>query len=457
MRGHRLIALLLLAALVLSSNALAKPRGAEAWVSLTVAPALARELSTHPRFRGESIRVVVFADDLPAARSNAFALSLRDRLANSIFDTPGIRMAAEREAGDRLDCTRNTVDYFIGLQIAYLGGDEYRIDLRTLDVADKSWVTGFDLTWQGRLSQSQLQALDQRATDPWFRGARLAPYDEDQADLLAADLARDLACASMRQTFGEYVVLLSEDPDEPLASTTQLVRNNLAALASLQFTEDPARANAVMHGQSHTVDAGLTQFWATIAPIDTGSELPTLSANAYVRYEPVEPAPFESLQSTQAVLAGATLVDAGGSGIAMQARLKRDAVVFFLNHQKSHGLVRLADRECSTRPGARVLRADETLRQPLPVSNIEPDAAAPMRGWTLQPQADTYYAIAVSDSETAHLLSRLIRELPQRCTPAVRFGVSGDALEHWLARFAEIVAERRAHVDWQAIQVRNIY
>lgn len=457
MSGHRISLLLLVASLLASPDALAKPRGAEAWVSLTVAPALARELSTHPRFRGESIRVVVFDDDRPAASSDAFALSLRDRLANSIFDTPGIRMAAEREAGDLLDCTRSEVDYFIGLQIAYLGDDEYRIDLRTLDVADKSWVTGFDLTWQGRLSQSQLQDLEKQRTDPWFRGARAAPYDDDQADLLAADLARDLACASMRQTDGEYVVLLGAGPDDPLASTTELVRNNLASLAPLQFTDDPARANAVMHGQSHTVDTGLTQFWTTIAPIEAGSELPTLSASAYVRYEPVKPDPFESLLSTQSVLAGATLVDTDGKGVAMRAQLKRDAVLFFLNHQKSHGLVRLADRECRARPGARILRADDTLQQLLPVSNLEPDAISSIRGWSLQPPADTYYAIAVSDSETAHLLSRLIRELPQRCTPAVRFGLRDAALERWLARFADIVTARRAHVDWQAIQVRNVY
>ena len=457
MGARRCSLLIVILALLASSDALAKPRGAEAWVALTVAPALSRELSTHPRFRGEAIRVVVFEDDRPAASSSVFALSLRDRLANSIFDTPGIRMAAEREADDRLDCTRSEVDYFIGLQIAYLGNDEYRIDLRTLDVADKSWVTGFDLTWQGRLSQSQLEDLDKPRTDPWFRGARSAPYADDQADLLAADLARDLACASMRQTHGEYVVLLGADPDDPLASTTELVRNNLASLASLQFTDDPARANAVMHGQSHTVDSGLTQFWTTIAPIETGSELPTLSASAYLRYEPVEPDPFASLLSTQTVLAGATLVDTDSNGVAMQARLKRDAVVFFLNHQVSHGLVRLADRDCRSRPGARVLRADDTLQQLLPVMKLEPDAASPIRGWSLQPQADTYYAIAVSDSETAHLLSRLIRELPQRCTRAVRFGLRDAALEHWLARFADIVTGRRAHVDWQAIQVRNVY
>ncbi len=448
---------LVAAAWALAMDAHAAPRDAEAWVALNVAPSLVRELSSHPRFRGESIRIVVFADDRPAASSNAFALSLRNRLAGAIFDTPGIRMAADRAPDDRLDCTASEVDYYIGLQISYLGSDEYRIDLRTLDIADRTWVTGFDLTWQGKLTQSQQQALEQRQADPWFRGARTAPYDPEQSDLLAANLARDLACASLRQTVGEYVVLLESDNDTAAGETAELVRSNLAALAPLQFTDDPLRANAVMHGQSHVVDTGLAQYWATIAPVDAVSDLPTLTANAYVSFEPVEPDPLESLLSSQSVLTAARLIDSGDKGVAMQVDLKRDAVVFFLNHQKHHGLVRLADRDCRSRPQARVLRADETLRKALPVSNVEPDAAATSAAWTLTPQADTYYAIAVSDSETAHLLARHIQQLPQRCTSAVRFGLRDEVLERWLLRFASIVDQRPGHVDWQAVQVRNVY
>lgn len=457
MGGFPIKLLLVAFTLALSSGATAKPRDAEAWVALNVAPSLVRELSSHPRFKGEAIRVVVFANDRPAAASSAFALSLRDRLATAIFDTPGIRMAADRNPDDRLDCTVSDVDYYIGLQISDLGSDEVRIDLRTLDIADRTWVTGFDLTWQGSLTQSQRTAMDTLQADPWFRGARAAPYEAEQSDLLAADLARDLACASLRQTVGDYVVLLEPDDEERIGNTAELVRSNLAALASMQFTDDPARANAVMRGQSHVVDTGLTQYWATIAPLDARSELPTLTANAYVSYEPAAPDPLASLSGSRSVLTSASLVDSGGKGIALQAGMKRDAVVFFLNHQMHHGLVRLADRDCRARPEAVVLRANETFTRPLPLANIEPDAASTTAAWTLTPEADTYYAVAVSDSETAHLLARHIQKLPQRCTSAVRFGLRETDLERWLSRFAELVHRNPEHVDWQAVQVRNVY
>ncbi len=453
-----LIKLLIIAVgLVLAFDASARPRDAEAWVALNVAPSLVRELSSHPRFRGESIRVVVFADDRPAAASNAFALSLRDRLATAIFDTPGIRMAADRDPDDRLDCTANEIDYYIGLQISYLGSEEYRIDLRTLDIEDQTWVTGFDLTWQGSLTQSQQDALEQPQVDPWFRGDRAAPYDTQQSDLLAADLARELACASLRQTVGEYVVLLNPADEKLPGNTAELVRSNLAGLASMQFTDDPVLANAILHGQSHVVDTGLSQFWATIAPVGSATDLPTLTANAYVRFTPPKPDPLESLSSSQAVLSTAQLVTSGGKGVAFEVGIRRDAVVFFLNHQKHHGLVRLSEHDCRSRPEARVLRADDTLSRQLPEANLEPDAASATGRWTMTPEADTYYAIAVSDSETAHVLARHIQKLPQRCTSAMRFGLREKALERWLTRFASIVRKQPEHVDWQAIQVRNVY
>ena len=453
----RFLLLLVTLAVLLPAETLARPRDAESWVSLTVAPALVRELATHPRFKGETIRVVVFEDDRPAAGSNVFALSLRDRLAGAIFDTPGIRMAAERNPGTQLDCTLEDVDYLIGLQISYLGADEFRIDLRTLDIADQTWVTGFERTWQGQLTQSQLGELDQQRADPWFRGERAAPYDADQPDVLAADLAQELACASLRQTTGEYVVYQEPASGEAMPGTTELVRNNLAALAALQFTEDPALANATLRGKSHAVEPGLSQYWATIAPTDAASELPTLTASAYVRYEAPEVDPIDALLNTQALLAPATVVDSGGSGVAMQVRAKRDAVVFFLNHQQRYGLVHLSGPDCRPGPDARVLRSDESLSRTLPVSSLTTDAASATSGWSVEPAGDTYYAIAVSDSAAAYELSRHIRKLPRRCTPAARFGLRDEELRTWLAEFARIVERQREHIDWQAIQVRNVY
>ena len=462
-----LISLSFIVATVLATPiADAKPRGAETWVSIQVAPALVHALAQHPRFKGETIRVVVFSDDRPAARASVFALSLRDRLSAAVFDTPGIRMAAQQDPGVRIDCTLDDVDYFIGLQISPFDDGHVRIDLRILDLKDQTWVTGLDFTWQGALTPRQLKLMEDSRADPYFRGYRTAPFDESQTDMLAASLARELACASMRQTAGEFVVLAPDDSDGPLQGTTNLIGNNLAWFARLQFTDDPARANAVLRGEAHTVDDGLQQYWATLAPLEAGSDLPTLSASAYVRMTARQVSHFNVPRSKQTVLSRAQLIQApghtgcraNGDGCpAMRIKAERNAVVFFLNHQKSHGLVRLSGHDCRPRPEARVLRAQESLTMALPIGVLSANSASSADTWSMEPEGDTYYALAVSNGEAAHLFSRLLQRLPQRCTAAVRFGLQDESLQDWMTEFTRMVDQWPDHVDWQGIQIRNVY
>jgi hypothetical protein len=441
---------------------------ADTWLAETVAPSVAKQLATHPRFKGQSVRVVVFAENRPAALSNMLAMSFRDHLADAVIDVPGIRLISAPPPDNAPNCSMDEAHYLVGLQISPLSNDQARIDLRVLDAEDGAWVSGFDLSWRGTLSRSQRWELTQSRTDPAYRGHRSAPFESTQFDLLAKTIARDLGCQSLRQMHGEYVVLVesSEGSPEALGSVSELIAHNLAAYQSVQFTTDPEQANATLQSKAHTIDSELQQYWATIAPLNPDSDLPTLSANAYVQYGAFGADPFTVPRNGQTVLTSANLVRTSdrvacrsneSDCVAMQIRTSANAVVFFLNHQKSHGLVRLSDSQCRSRTDARVALANQALLQPLPLFSLTPDAASSRPIWTLQPETDTYYAIAVSNSEAAHVLSQHLQKLPQRCTAAARFGLEGDRLESWMREFVQKVTAFEPYVDWQAIQVRNIY
>jgi hypothetical protein len=466
MNSHtRLAFALFLISLYLSPVASARQQAADAWLAETAVPALTMQLTTHPRFKGQSVRIVVFENDQPAALSNMLAMSFRDHLADAVIDVPSIRVISSPAPGSSSDCSRDDVHYLIGLQISSLGEDRVRIDLRVLDSEDGTWVPGFDLSWRGSLSRSQRWELKQSRTDPAFRGHRAAPFQPTQFDLLATTVARDLGCQSMREMHGEYVVLLSDDAATAgQHSIAELVAHNLTAFQTLQFTTDPTQANAVLRGEAHAIDTTLQQYWATISPLDPTSDLATLSSSAYVNLGSPPGSDTTVPRSNEPVLASAQLINqdsqcplGDGSCVAMQVRTSADAVVFFLNHQKSHGLVRLSGAECGRRGNARVARANQVLTHSLPVTSPAPDAVSLAKGWSLEPEADTYYAIAVSNSEAAHIVSRHIQQLPQRCTAAVRFGLNGDRLEDWMRELVEKTDPWRAFVDWQAIQVRNVY
>ncbi len=441
---------------------------AEDWISETAVPAMLTQLSAHPRFKGESVRVVVFVDGKPAPLSNALAISFRDKLADAIIAVPDIRISPPVSRNNGTDCTWNDAHYYVGLQISRTAKERFRIDLHALDLEDQAWVAGFDPFWEGSLSRSQRRAFDKASADASFLGERSVPFSVSESDMIAASLARELGCASLRQMTGEYLVLLDDNSDlaAPLDGIAELISNNLAAGQSLQFTSDPDRANAVLTGKAHSIDADLHQYWATVAPLDPGSELPALNASTYVRTGTARVNRVQIPASQNMLLSSTRLTDTNGTGacnsdrktcVAMQVRAGEDAVVFFLNHQVNHGLVRLSGPGCRPQTDARVVRAHETISQPLPLFTLMPDATSRSTEWSASPDADTYYAIAVNDSKAAHILSRHLQKLPQRCSAAVRFGLEGEKLENWMSVFAQTMTQWRSHVDWQAIRVRNVY
>jgi hypothetical protein len=490
----------------------ARQAGLDTWISSDLTPYVSEQLTTHPRFKGELVRFVVFKDATPTPTSDELAVSLRDQLADAVIDVPGVRVgwsytsSGAKPDQTRIDCSKDAVHYYIGLEVSEAGNGQYKVDLRALDLEDRSWVAGFAKTWQGKLSRSEQHAFHRTATDQSFKGQRTVPFSDDQPDLLAAFLAHDLGCALLRQVSGEYLVTLGDDEEqEPqMNGVVELVSNNLAAYRALQVTQNTEQANATLSGKAHHVDDDLYQYWITITPTDSSSELKPLSVSAYVHlpglYAGHERGSFEPSTGMQAdtgttrspspiarsdadVLSYIRIVQLRGSHtctsgsvsiqkqihrgsslqdwlddcFALQVRTKEDAVVFFLNHQLNHGLVRLSGRDCSPRTEARIARANEPVEYALPLLSLTRDASSPSSDWPMNPNADVYYAIAVSDSKAARALSRQLEQLPRRCSISVHPGLEGIQLENWMEDFSATIDQWQPHVDWQAIHVRNVF
>ena len=142
--------------------------------------------------------------------------------------------------------------------------------------------------------------------------------------------------------------------------------------------------------------------------------------------------------------------------LGLEVTTTQDAVVFVLNHQQNNGLVRLAGNGCEFRTAARIARANESITVPLPTDLIR-DGWLPAERWQLDPDADTYYAIAISDSEAARAIASHLDKLPRRCADSGRLGYEGHALESWLRALSASGARWQPHVDWDAIRIKNVY
>ena len=503
MSAIRIIVVVMVVTL-LATTAEAREQGLDQWFDSELLPAVTDRLQNHPRFKGQTVMFVVIDGSEPASVSNSLALSLRDRLLNAALDTGNIRVAwrqgsAVEAPGDGAECRRDTVNYYIGVEIAEQLDRRYEIRVRAMDLDDGSWVGGFGKTWRGPLSSLQQRALRDRAVDASFLGARDVPFSPSQTDLLAKHLAHELSCALSGQTSGEYVLAMPEhDNESALAGALDLVSRNIAGHPAVSMTTRPDLGNASLSAEAHPIDRSLHQYWLTISPASPDSGLASLSVSAYVvlpddgggadpghtpnrvadvRPAATSPGAFVSVPTTgDDPLLGPLRVHTPRSLSECRAGLRimptsmhwrddqrcsllsttahSDAIVFVLEHQPQLGLVRLGDAECRNRTTARVVRSGEPLR--FPIARFGSLEARHTEEWRRAPDADTYYAVAVTDARAARRIANHMDRLPVRCGSSLRPGLQGDAMRRWLDDFAALAARAIVAVDWRAIELKDV-
>ncbi len=492
-----LIVLTLVIAQSIPTTAQSREKSLDRWLDTDLVPYVQQQLVKHPRFKNETVMFVVLQDNAPASSSNDLALSLRDRLLEAAIDSAGVAVGWQQgRSGKALesrpdDCLHDKVHYYIGLELSQELDSRYSVSVRALDLDDRTWVTGFGKQWHGRLSTVQRQAMRQRRVDETFVGARDVPFTLAQTDLLAANLAHQLSCTLKQQMERDYVVATSESTtvSEDLIGTVELIGNNLANRQALRLTTDTAQTNATLSGKAHQISDALYQYWLTVTPDSDTNDLVALSVSAYivipnarrtedshtatashppaaastaaVRYD--RPSAISIPNSGKDGLISPLTISAPTSGTdcfwpcsLLRTRAKTDSIVFFLEHQASHGLVRLAGGSCRTRTAARIARNGEELQFPIAKTTTVRNNWSETYDWEMAAESDTFYAVVVTNSAVARQLANHIDSLPLRCTRSMRPGLRNAELKQWLTEFAVITAKSSQHIDWRAIQVHDI-
>ncbi|MGB5720429.1 MAG: hypothetical protein WBM34_07005 [Woeseiaceae bacterium] len=501
-----LILLTILVAQSIPAVAQSKEKDLDRWLDRDLIPYVRQQLLVHPRFKNETVMFVVLRDNSPASASNALALSLRDRVLAAAVATPGVAIGWQQgRSGSSLDaqpqdCTLDDVHYYIGIELRQKLDSSYAVNVRALDLEDRNWVTGFGKRWQGRLSTTQRQAMRQSRIDETFLGARDVPFTVAQTDLLAAHLAHELSCAMQKRVSDEYIVStdLLLPASQGLEGTVELISNNLANRQALTMSNDNSRANAVLSGKAHQIDGALFQYWLTVTPQNENDDVAALSASAYIVLPeaPIEANPVRQAAARPAALpvptpafvsipnAGkdplisplqlslpSSFADCQDGSVAvreasymtgvrpcslLRAEAKADSVVFFLQHQANHGLVRLAGQECRGRTSVRIARKGDSIRFAIARTSTNRQNWNEAHDWLLKPDLDTFYAVAISDVQVARRVANHMDLLPLRCSASIRPGLDGEELRAWLTDFAMITARSSENVDWRALRVNDV-
>ncbi|MCV6590947.1 MAG: hypothetical protein OIF57_18290, partial [Marinobacterium sp.] len=182
-----LLTLLLLSGCVSSprTHAPARTDSLQPWLDNTLSPWLTEQLARHPRFKGRTGQLVAMQEHRLQPAIDGLRDEVRQQLFNRLISQPGVQLAwypddaplEHHRSLAQLQCARpRQADFYIGLDIrAGLNGDSH-LAIRALEPGASQWMSGFGLQWQGRLTASQQQALQQQRADESLRGLRALPF-----------------------------------------------------------------------------------------------------------------------------------------------------------------------------------------------------------------------------------------------------------------------------------------
>ena len=491
---HRTLRVASLGVLLAAASAAgAQELSLERWLSAEAGPYYAQRLATHPRFKGERIRLVALDGEQVVEAPDRLTVDIQSRLAAVLLDQPGVRLAWDAGTAtgtplpgdDSFDCFADAdIAYYLGVDSVALGGGRHQVRLRVLDLAERAFVSGSSQQWSGRLSSSHQRSVG-KPSERAPAGTRTRPFEAGEGDLLAARLARDVVCELSARRAGDVRV------HAPVAQAGQpdptLLLSYLSRQRGIRVVDEPEAADLVLALRTHTIDRSLTQLWVQLTPPGGEGGAPPVSASVYTRPDALAaPEMAQMVAATVAptvgerkvarlapiaargpLLAAPRVVTPRHSGLcrtsdpwrrgavaapdggvigdagcyAVEVSANRSVQLFAVTAAPDGGLMHLPPVHCDRTPSRRALplRGSGLLR--FPVATRAGDSTG------------TLILLAAAGDAEASALADRINQLPSACAP-VR-GAGDVDVGRWINETEQWMTALGDDAGWQAVRVRR--
>jgi hypothetical protein len=277
------------------NNHVEKNLSLENWMEYVAVPYLIRELGENPRFKGQPFLLVSMDRDNVEAEIDDLTMQLREEMIDGLLTKPGIGLVwrpstkpwEHHTSLKQMQCNESMKEkYYVGIDTSLSSvNGKLKVKIRALDIAEKGWVTGFGVSWQGSPSAMHKKALRHKTPDDCLLGLRPRPFDDRQADLLASYLSRNLSCLFANMELDEAMVYVKKDnPGKTryFNNALGLVANYLARYREVMVTDDPAKANITILTKVHEIHKGLYQVWMSARYKEDKKYIPGRETEAYV-------------------------------------------------------------------------------------------------------------------------------------------------------------------------------
>lgn len=262
------------------------------WTNEELSPYLVKELGQHPRFKQQPLILVDMQGEQVEAQIDDLTTEIRGQIKNTLLESKGINLIWQ-SSGTALQHHTRLQDiqchakqksrYYIGFDLKPIN-DEFQLSVKALDPEQGSWVSGFGKTWQGSLTSSERRKLKKTHPDEVLRGLRPLPFTEQQMDLLANYLAKNISCLLQQGSLEGLTIYPEHNANQAafINRTLVLVGNYLSRFNEVQIVSQPDKANIILKAQVHPIDKNLQQFWLIAEDKQAELHLKGVDTAAYV-------------------------------------------------------------------------------------------------------------------------------------------------------------------------------
>ncbi|CCK80700.1 hypothetical protein [Desulfobacula toluolica] len=265
------------------------------WVDRELAPYIAQKMGKHPKFKGEPFFIVAMKGDNIKSEIDDLTLQIRTRVLEVLKSSPGVEIVWRPSAKPwehhrtlrDVNCSdMRKISYYIGLDIGMTPvNQQLTVKVGALNPGEEKWEENFFVSWKGKPSEKELDAMKRKKTDQYLTGLRPQPFREDQPDLFASYLARNLSCLLKERTIDQVVIYPESGTNHDIAffsTAIPLVYNYLDKFNEIRITQDPEYANIIIKTQVHQISDTLYQFWVSAKDKEGIDTMRGTSTEAYV-------------------------------------------------------------------------------------------------------------------------------------------------------------------------------
>ncbi len=473
-----------------------------AWVEKDLLPYLVEQLGKHPKFKGQPFIVVSMRGDNVQTEIDYLTKAIREEAFDALMAEPGINLMwrpslepwRHHTSLKKTQCRDfRKLAFYVGIDINFRPIDRgLRVKVRALNIQENKWESGFGLVWQGKPTKTQLAALGRKETDEYLRGLRPLPFTDEEPDLLASYLARNLSCLFRYGEKSDVVVHMERSgaaSGEFFSTTLNLVDNYLDKFREVRVTKDPEKANTILHAEVHRIHGTLHQIWVSAVSKPGMISIPGAETEAYVRVKKsrlassnppnrIDPPPIYNtmpiISSFRVVtpvsltlcktdtpwIAGARDIRSddqipSGTCLGIEVISNRPGYVFLIGQDGEGRFLRLFPSDCDEFSGInRRLRKGRPFRFPL-------QSNSRIRKLVLKGELGTerIYVVAIADPRLARKFEKRIELLGDLCSPGrniFRVDSSYNPTEKWERYLNRMVRENRGALDWRVLRFEHV-